>query len=78
MADVLNTITPRGGELAITSAEKLIEEGILRGLWQGMQQGVREGLLEGIERIIRIPWLPKKNLTYLHECYKQNYFGEHL
>ncbi len=43
---------PKGEEIVMTAAERLIqigrEEGIQKGLQQGMQQGMQLGLLEGI------------------------------
>lgn len=54
MAEALTAITPKGRDLAMTTAEKLIEQGIQQGIQQGVQQGVREGLREGIELAVSL------------------------
>lgn len=47
---------PKGEEIVMTAAEKLIqigmEKGIQQGIQQGMQQGMQLGLLEGIVQTI--------------------------
>ena len=46
----LNAISPEGGEIAMTTAIKLREEGIQEGKREGIQEGKREGIQEGLKR----------------------------
>ncbi len=42
MATALKSVSPKGGGLAVSTAQKLIREGMQQGIQQGMQKGKRE------------------------------------
>ncbi|HEB11467.1 MAG TPA: Rpn family recombination-promoting nuclease/putative transposase [Spirochaetales bacterium] len=45
----LNAISPEGGEIAMTTAMKLREEGKREGIQEGIREGIQEGKKEGIQ-----------------------------
>ena len=45
----LNSISPEGGEITMTTAMKLREEGIQQGIQQGVQQGIQQGVQQGVQ-----------------------------
>ncbi|MEW6095119.1 MAG: transposase, partial [bacterium] len=74
--DAVKRISERGGEVTMTTAMKLMEQGLQQGLQQGMQQGLQQGeyrkavetakamYLEGfnIEVIAKITGLSKEEI----------------
>jgi hypothetical protein len=46
----ITCITEKGGEIAMTTAEKLRQEGLQKGLQKGRQEGLQEGLQKGLQK----------------------------
>ena len=51
---VEKNVSRRGGEMIMTTAEKLIEKGIRKGEEIGIKKGIRTGKLEGIEALLEV------------------------
>ena len=47
---VEESLSPEKGEVVMTLAEKLKNEGIQQGIEQGIQQGIQQGILEGLQQ----------------------------
>jgi predicted transposase/invertase (TIGR01784 family) len=45
----ITTITKKGGKIAMTTAERLRQEGKLTGIKEGKMEGIKEGKMEGIK-----------------------------
>jgi len=48
--DLSKSISSKGGEIAMTTAEKLEQRGEQRGIKKGEQRGIKKGMQEGIEK----------------------------
>ncbi len=46
VAETIKNITPKGGDIAMTIAARLKQEGLQKGLQKGRQEGLQEGLYE--------------------------------
>jgi predicted transposase/invertase (TIGR01784 family) len=46
----LKDVSKTGGELAMTTAEKLRQEGMQEGMQQGIQQGMQKGIQQGMQK----------------------------
>ena len=71
MHDAVKNVSPKGGELLMTIAEKLINEGMEKGKEEGREEGREEVALqmllenEPVERIARYTGLSKKRIEEL-------------
>ncbi len=48
--DILSRISHRGGDVVMTTAMKLREDGILEGFERGIEEGILKGIEQGIEK----------------------------
>ncbi|MFA5519721.1 MAG: hypothetical protein WDA74_10745 [Spirochaetota bacterium] len=51
--DILSRISHRGGDVVMTTAMKLREDGILEGIEKGIKKGIEKGMEQGIEKGIK-------------------------
>jgi predicted transposase/invertase (TIGR01784 family) len=51
--DIFNNVSQKGGEIAMTTAERLIERGRNEGIQKGIEKGIQKGIEKGIEKGIQ-------------------------
>ncbi|MGD9731514.1 MAG: hypothetical protein AB7U45_04965 [Desulfamplus sp.] len=49
----ISTITEKGGEMAMSTAERLRQEGRQEGIQKGIQKGIQEGIQKGMQKGIQ-------------------------